>query len=222
MPQPTTRVRQTGCPGYSETLPREPESAAAARRLVRTACFVWGLDDLSEDGALVVSELVSNAVRHARRDTIRVGIDRTGAGRVCVGVVDFSKTRPVRKSAGPRGRERARPGPRGEAGCDVGNRAAAVGQAGVGGTGRADTGMSARAVIRHETWTREPAAEPTTYAMECVVCGAPSEPAEDSRTAVTGVVRRGPVSSGSPPGPSPTPLRGVLRCPPRRDRAVRR
>jgi hypothetical protein len=43
--------------------------------------------------------------------------------------------------------------------------------------------MSVRAVIRHEVWTlepdREPDAEPTTYAMECAVCGEPSKASED-------------------------------------------
>ncbi|MEV6088874.1 ATP-binding protein [Streptomyces cellulosae] len=101
MPQPTTRVRPTGHPGYSETLPREPESAATARRLLRTACAVWGLDALAGDGALIVSELVANAVQHARREFIRVVIERTEAGRVRIGVVDFSKVPPVRKVPGP-------------------------------------------------------------------------------------------------------------------------
>lgn len=101
MPQPTAQARRTGPPGYSETLPREPESAATARRLLRTACSVWGLDDLAEDGALIVSELVANAVQHARRDAIRVVIDRPGAARVRVGVVDFSKVLPVCTTPGP-------------------------------------------------------------------------------------------------------------------------
>lgn len=101
MPQRTIRTRPTGHPGYSETLPREPESAATARKLVRVACAVWGLDAVAEEGALVITELVANAVQHARRDTIRVRIDRTGAERGRVGVVDFSKTRPVRKTPGP-------------------------------------------------------------------------------------------------------------------------
>ncbi|UUN31561.1 ATP-binding protein [Streptomyces sp. FIT100] len=100
MPQPTTQARPTGCPGYSETLPREPESAAAARRLVRVALVVWGLDDLADDGALIVSELVSNAVRHARRESIRLTIDRPGAVQVCIGVVDFSKVPPAPRTSG--------------------------------------------------------------------------------------------------------------------------
>lgn len=105
MPQPATRARPTGPPGYSETLPREPRSAASARRLVRVALAVWGLDHLADDGALIVSELVSNAVQHARRESIRVGIDRRGAARVCVGVVDFSSVLPTHRAPeGGRGR----------------------------------------------------------------------------------------------------------------------
>lgn len=99
MPQPTTRARRTGHPGYSETLPRQPESAATARRLLRTACAVWGLDALAEDGALIVSELVANAVQHARRESIRVVIDRPGDARVRVGVADLSRARPVEREA---------------------------------------------------------------------------------------------------------------------------
>ncbi|MCF3175309.1 ATP-binding protein [Streptomyces sioyaensis] len=103
MPQPTTRARPTGHPGYSETLPREPASAATARRLVRAACATWNLVGLADDSALIISELVSNAVQHARRESIRVIIERPGAARMRVGVVDFSKAQPVRKAPGPEG-----------------------------------------------------------------------------------------------------------------------
>ncbi|MER7403403.1 ATP-binding protein [Streptomyces sp. NPDC000070] len=85
MPQPTTRARPTGCPGYSETLPREPESAGAARRLVCVALAAWGLDDLAGDGALIVSELVSNAVRHARCRSVRVTVTRPELREPCTG-----------------------------------------------------------------------------------------------------------------------------------------
>ncbi|WP_406206112.1 ATP-binding protein [Streptomyces decoyicus] len=95
MPQPTTRARPTGRPGYSETLPRRPESAGTARLLVRVALAAWNRDDLAEDGALIVSELVSNAVQHARRDSIRVVVERTALRTVRVAVADFSRARPV-------------------------------------------------------------------------------------------------------------------------------
>lgn len=94
MPQSTTRARRTGCPGYSETLPRRPESAGAARDLARAALAVWGLDELADDGALVVSELVSNAVRHARSHSIRVTVTRPETARVYIGVVDKSRACP--------------------------------------------------------------------------------------------------------------------------------
>ncbi|MGW4285942.1 ATP-binding protein [Streptomyces sp. NPDC004673] len=94
MPQPTTRARETGHPGYSETLPRKGESAAGARRLVRIALTAWGLNDLAEDGASVVSELVANAVRHSRRESIRMMVERTAPRTVRVAVADLSRTPP--------------------------------------------------------------------------------------------------------------------------------
>ncbi|MET7639357.1 ATP-binding protein [Streptomyces sp. NPDC005438] len=95
----TTTSRPTGHPGYSETLPREPESAATARRLVRAACAAWHLDDLAEEGALVVSELVANAVQHARRESIRVVVERAAQDVVRVAVADLSRERPVEREA---------------------------------------------------------------------------------------------------------------------------
>lgn len=94
MPQPTTRARPTGCPGYSEALPRKPESVGRARRLVRVALAAWSLDELADDGALIVSELVSNAVRHARSRSLRVTVIRPESVRVRIGVVDKSKRLP--------------------------------------------------------------------------------------------------------------------------------
>ncbi|MGA5318923.1 hypothetical protein ACPCIU_00645 [Streptomyces seoulensis] len=88
MPQPTTRARVTGFPGYSETLPRRPESAAVARRLVRAALAVWTLNELADNGALVVSELVSNAEEVGRGLLLvtalatRWGCDERGWGKI--------------------------------------------------------------------------------------------------------------------------------------------
>ncbi|WP_425576078.1 ATP-binding protein [Streptomyces axinellae] len=97
----TCRSSDTGHPAYSETLPREPESARAARALVRTALAAWGLDELADDGGVVVSELVTNAVRHTRCHALRVTVARTGPGTVRIGVVDRSTVRPVLRAAGP-------------------------------------------------------------------------------------------------------------------------
>ncbi|WP_153452251.1 ATP-binding protein [Streptomyces smaragdinus] len=95
MPQSVTHVRDTGHPGYSETLPRQPGSAAVARRLVRTACTAWGLGRLADDGALIVSELVTNTLRHARGRSIRVMVERTDLATVRVAVSDLSRELPV-------------------------------------------------------------------------------------------------------------------------------
>ncbi|MEV8044574.1 ATP-binding protein [Streptomyces griseoluteus] len=94
MSQPTTQPRPTGHPGYSETLPRVPESARTARRLVRAALSAWELNDLTDDTLLIVSELVANAVRHARRNSIRVMVERRAPRMVRVAVADFSHDRP--------------------------------------------------------------------------------------------------------------------------------
>ncbi|MFF5969058.1 ATP-binding protein [Streptomyces collinus] len=94
MPPPATRSRSTGCPGYSETLPRMPESVGTARRLVRIALAAWSLDDLADDGVLIVSELVSNAVQHAHSRSIRVAVSRPEIVRVRIGVVDKSRRLP--------------------------------------------------------------------------------------------------------------------------------
>lgn len=93
----TTRARDTGHQRYSETLPREPESASAARRLVRIALAVWGLDELIDDSAVVVSEMVANAVHHARSRLIRVIVSRPDEHTVRIGVVDMSKVFPQRR-----------------------------------------------------------------------------------------------------------------------------
>jgi anti-sigma regulatory factor (Ser/Thr protein kinase) len=47
------------------TLPVHRLAARLARRATRDTLASWGLDHLEETAALLVSELVSNAVRHA-------------------------------------------------------------------------------------------------------------------------------------------------------------
>src|SRR4051812_21720381 len=42
-----------------------PEAGRAARRMFSDGCRRWGLDDLIDDGEVVVTELVANAVEHA-------------------------------------------------------------------------------------------------------------------------------------------------------------
>jgi anti-sigma regulatory factor (Ser/Thr protein kinase) len=47
-------------------LPADVTAPRLARTLVGSACHEWGVDDALEDAELVVSELVTNAVEHAR------------------------------------------------------------------------------------------------------------------------------------------------------------
>jgi Histidine kinase-, DNA gyrase B-, and HSP90-like ATPase. len=88
------RPNATGAPGYSETLPCEPESARRARTLVSAALHAWGLEDLAESGTLVVSELISNAVAHTRCRLTRVTIARVGNNTIRVAVADTSRQVP--------------------------------------------------------------------------------------------------------------------------------
>ena len=88
-------------PAYTETLPRSPESVRSARRLVDLALDVWGMGaGLRDSAELVVSELVTNAVEHARRDSVRVTVTRLGDDRVQVAVVDLSWKHPEIRPAG--------------------------------------------------------------------------------------------------------------------------
>ncbi len=58
--------------GGDWTLPREPRSVGRARELARTQLLAWDLDDLVDTTELLVSELVTNALRY--------GEERSGSG----------------------------------------------------------------------------------------------------------------------------------------------
>ncbi|WP_030910137.1 ATP-binding protein [Streptomyces sp. NRRL F-5126] len=81
-------------PAYTETLLRAPEAARDARRLVHLATNVWGIHAVRDAAEIVVSELLTNAVLHARRDTVRVTVTRLSDDRIRIAVVDLSKVRP--------------------------------------------------------------------------------------------------------------------------------
>lgn len=52
----------------SVSLPGEPEDAAAARRFLRRALVAWQAEALEASASLLLSELVANAVLHARTE----------------------------------------------------------------------------------------------------------------------------------------------------------
>jgi hypothetical protein len=51
-------------------LPCSPTAPLVARAIVREACELWHLPKMIDDAVLVVSELVENAVRHSRSESL--------------------------------------------------------------------------------------------------------------------------------------------------------
>ena len=73
--------------------PPRPESAGAARELVVDRCRAWKVEALCDDIALVVTELVVNAIRHAGTDVTVVLQPIDGGVRL---EVRDGSTRPLR------------------------------------------------------------------------------------------------------------------------------
>ncbi len=80
------------------SLPAEPASAAAARRFVRDVLASWGAHEFEDPAVLLTSELVTNAVLHARSAPL-LSL-RLVDGRLRVGVSDGTPVAPVRKRYG--------------------------------------------------------------------------------------------------------------------------
>jgi hypothetical protein len=84
----------------------EPGSVSAARRFATLTMTRWGLAERGDDVAIVVSELLSNALRHGlplaevRPDRpIRLGLVHSGPSVLCA-VADPSDELPVPREAG--------------------------------------------------------------------------------------------------------------------------
>jgi anti-sigma regulatory factor (Ser/Thr protein kinase) len=84
-------------PEQVRVFPNSPRAPRAARRFVVETLQRWGRQELIDDAAIVTTELVANAVMHARSDAV-VTVSSLGEG-VRVAVRDFSRAVP-------------RPGPR--------------------------------------------------------------------------------------------------------------
>lgn len=82
------RTAGSGHPRYAENHPCTEGTAAQARRLVRAAFGLWGLDHLAERGELVITELVANAVRHSSCPRVRLIVSRPSSDWVRLAVVD--------------------------------------------------------------------------------------------------------------------------------------
>ncbi|MET8767553.1 SpoIIE family protein phosphatase [Streptomyces sp. NPDC004658] len=80
-------------------LDADPREVARARRLVRERLLGWGLPQAVETAELLVSEVVTNAVRHAESDRIGLRVVRTDA--LLFEVTDDEPALPAMLSAGP-------------------------------------------------------------------------------------------------------------------------
>ncbi|MGA4838730.1 SpoIIE family protein phosphatase [Streptomyces sp. G45] len=77
----------------------DPSEVSRARDLVRDRLRDWGLDALEDTAALLASELVTNAVRHAQGR--RIGLRLVHAGRLLCEVEDDDVALPSLLNAGP-------------------------------------------------------------------------------------------------------------------------
>ena len=91
---PLTATREHS---VSWRLSREPVQVRHAREQARKALFGWGLGEHAELAELIVSELVTNAIRHGD-GPIQVRISYDG-GDLRVEVHDDGPGRPVRRQA---------------------------------------------------------------------------------------------------------------------------
>src|ERR1035437_8396261 len=76
------------------TLPAAAHATGLARRATREALVSWTLGHLEETAALLVSELVGNAVRHAVAGAVALGL-RLGASAGRRRVEDPHRDRPA-------------------------------------------------------------------------------------------------------------------------------
>jgi len=84
---------------YSCELPSTARSVTEARRFVLDALANWKLDGLAETSALLTSEVVTNAILHARTP-VGLVVRRLGSG-VSVEVTDGSPRQPTARDATP-------------------------------------------------------------------------------------------------------------------------
>jgi anti-sigma regulatory factor (Ser/Thr protein kinase) len=78
------------------TLPPTARSATEGRRFLLDTLVMWGLDTLIDAAALVTTEVITNAVLHARTP-LTLTIRRDGDGGVRIGVKDGSTHPPQRR-----------------------------------------------------------------------------------------------------------------------------
>ncbi|MFR9675567.1 SpoIIE family protein phosphatase [Streptomyces sp. TR06-5] len=89
---------------HRHVAPRDPESLAAVRRMVHAAARSWGAADRADDVALVVDELVTNALLHAGGGALVTARPLGGdLPRLRIEVTDRSSTLPQVRHPGGSG-----------------------------------------------------------------------------------------------------------------------
>ncbi|MDQ1674176.1 MAG: phosphoserine phosphatase RsbU/P [Frankiaceae bacterium] len=88
----------TGSSVLSLTLPPVARSARDGRRFIVRTLTDWHCDALVDAAALLASEVITNAVMHARTP-LTVSIQRTQLGHVQIEVSDGSPLEPRRRAA---------------------------------------------------------------------------------------------------------------------------
>jgi anti-sigma regulatory factor (Ser/Thr protein kinase) len=83
---------------FSCELPPAARSVTEARRFVLAALATWGRDGLADTAVLLTSEVVTNAVLHARTP-VQLAVSQVSDG-VCVEVSDGSRRKPTLRRAG--------------------------------------------------------------------------------------------------------------------------
>ncbi|MEU6194538.1 ATP-binding protein [Streptomyces sp. NPDC047061] len=81
---------EDGTPVFTRSFLRDAVSVGEARQFVHAALLDWKMPELADTAELVVSELASNAVMHARRASFRVTVVRLDDDRARVVVIDHS------------------------------------------------------------------------------------------------------------------------------------
>ena len=93
MPRTVAGGRSVSC-----LLGGDPAGVGRAREEARKALCDWGLGEHADLAALIVSELVTNAICHGKGPA-RIGVSHAG-GDLRVEVHDFGGRRPVRRQPG--------------------------------------------------------------------------------------------------------------------------
>lgn len=89
-------------PSHGISLPSKAASVADARRFAARLLAEWGLDELAADAALLLSELVTNAIVHVPRGAgdVRLVLGRT-PDHLVAQVIDAGGCLPLCGEAGP-------------------------------------------------------------------------------------------------------------------------